>query len=94
MIGAVLLYAALASKAKPLQVVALSLICGGGIGNIADRVRYDGYVTDFLNMGIGSIRTGIFNMADVALMIGMTLLLLLHRRSGQSLDPSSGNRLS
>jgi signal peptidase II len=90
MIGAVLLYAALASKAKMLQIVALSLICGGGIGNLADRVRYDGFVTDFLNMGIGSIRTGIFNMADVALMTGI-VLLLLYRQSGQSLNPLSGS---
>lgn len=86
MIGAALLYAALASKAKMLQIVALSMICGGGIGNLADRLRYDGYVTDFLNMGIGSIRTGIFNMADVALMTGMTILLL-YQPFRQPMDP-------
>lgn len=92
MIGAVLLYAAFAAKASLLQIAALSLICGGGIGNLADRVRYDGYVTDFLNLGVGPLRTGIFNMADVALMAGMALLLLLHRRSGPPLDRSIDDR--
>ena len=33
------------------------------------------YVTDFLNMGVGPIRTGIFNLADVAMMAGMVLLV-------------------
>ena len=92
MIGAVLLYAALAAKAQLLQIVALSLICGGGIGNLADRVRYDGYVTDFLNLGVGPIRTGIFNMADAALMTGMVLLLFLYRQSGPPMDPSIYDR--
>jgi signal peptidase II len=87
-LAAVLLYAFLASKAGPVQIFALSLICGGGIGNLIDRVRYDGYVTDFLNMGIGPLRTGIFNFADVALMIGIALFVFQQRRSEQPpLDP-------
>ena len=85
-LAAVLLYAFLASKAGPVQIIALSLICGGGIGNLIDRIRYNGYVTDFLNMGVGPFRTGIFNLADVALMAGMGLLFfqLFERRP---LDP-------
>lgn len=87
-LAAVLLYAFLASKAGPGQIIALSLICGGGIGNLVDRVRYDGYVTDFLNMGIGPLRTGIFNVADVALMAGIALFMLQQRRSDRPpLDP-------
>ncbi len=80
-LAAVLLHALLASKAAPVQIFALSLICGGGIGNLIDRVRYDGYVTDFLNMGIGPLRTGIFNFADVALMAGIALFVFQQRRS-------------
>jgi signal peptidase II len=79
-LAAVLLYAFLASKAASVQIFALSLICGGGIGNLVDRVRYDGYVTDFLNMGIGPLRTGIFNFADVALMVGIALFVFQQRR--------------
>ncbi len=55
-------------------VVAASLVIGGGIGNLIDRVLFDGGVTDFMNMGIGSLRTGIFNVADVWIMGGVFLL--------------------
>jgi signal peptidase II len=75
-IATVLLYALLASKLGWLQLVALSLICSGGIGNLVDRVRFHGNVTDFLNMGLGSVRTGIFNVADMALMVGVALFVL------------------
>jgi signal peptidase II len=40
-----------------------------------DRIRFDGRVFDFLNVGIGGLRTGIFNVADVAIMAGGILAL-------------------
>ena len=40
-----------------------------------DRILHDGTVVDFLNVGIGRIRTGIFNIADVAIMGGAVLLI-------------------
>jgi signal peptidase II len=55
--------------------VAASLILGGGIGNVIDRVAR-GNVIDFLNFGIGNVRTGIFNIADVAIMAGVFLLAI------------------
>jgi len=51
-------------------------IIGGGIGNLIDRITHRGAVVDFMNVGIGNVRTGIFNLADVALMAGIGLLLL------------------
>ena len=57
-------------------IVASSLIIGGGIGNLIDRIAFDGGVTDFLNIGIGTLRTGIFNVADVWIMAGVFLLVL------------------
>jgi signal peptidase II len=74
-IAAILLCALLAPRCGWLQVLALSLFCAGGIGNLADRVIHNGYVTDFLNVGLGPLRTGIFNVADVALMAGCLFLL-------------------
>ena len=59
-----------------LQTVALSAIFGGGLSNILDRILNNGLVVDFMNMGIGSVRTGIFNIADVAIMSGLGLMLL------------------
>ena len=58
------------------QMIAVSLLLAGGIGNLIDRVFHDGLVIDFLNVGIGPLRTGIFNVADMAIMAGFALLLL------------------
>ncbi len=53
-----------------VRTIALSLVVGGGIGNLIDRIFNEGCVIDFMNMGIGSLRTGVFNVADVVLMFG------------------------
>jgi signal peptidase II len=58
-----------------MSMLALSFAIGGGIGNIYDRIIY-GSVTDFLHIDLGIFQTGIFNMADVSLMVGMGLFLL------------------
>jgi len=58
-----------------INVLAFSFIIGGGIGNIYDRILY-GSVTDFMYLELGSWHTGIFNMADVSVVIGTALLLI------------------
>jgi signal peptidase II len=58
------------------EVVAVAAIVGGGVGNLVDRIQLDGSVRDFLNVGIGSLRTGIFNVADMAITFGGIALLL------------------
>ena len=77
-IAVIFSYTLLATRASYFQVLGLSLICGGGIGNVIDRWIY-GYARDFLNVGLGPIRTGIFNVADIALMTGCLLVLLAQR---------------
>jgi signal peptidase II len=58
-----------------LTAFSLAVIVGGGIGNLIDRsTRANHGVVDFLNMGIGNLRTGIFNVADMAIMLGVILL--------------------
>lgn len=58
------------------SLVGFSCIIGGGIANIYDRILY-GSVTDFLHIDLGGVfRTGIFNLADVSVMVGMGCLLL------------------
>jgi signal peptidase II len=57
-----------------LQLVAFALLAGGGISNFGDRLfRTQGRVIDFMNMGIGPVRTGVFNVADVAIMVGIAI---------------------
>ena len=50
-------------------------LIGGGIGNIYDRIKF-GSVTDFLHIDFMLFRTGIFNLADVSIMIGIGILLI------------------
>ncbi len=56
--------------------VSMVLIIAGGFGNLIDRVTNDGLVTDFINMGIGSVRTGIFNVADIAVTAGTIVVFV------------------
>lgn len=58
-----------------MMQIGICFLIGGGIGNIYDRIVY-GSVTDFLHMDFVLFRTGIFNMADVSIMVGIGLLLL------------------
>jgi signal peptidase II len=64
--------------------VGLALVMSGGFGNWLDRLFHDGAVTDFLRLGIGPIHTGIFNVADVAILAGAALLVF---GMGPSGDP-------
>jgi len=54
---------------------ALAFITTGGLANLIDRVRLDGIVLDFMNLGWGSVRTGIFNIADIAISAGFLMML-------------------
>jgi signal peptidase II len=57
------------------DVIAAALVLGGGLGNVIDRLLYDGAVLDFLNIGVGDLRTGVFNVADVAILAGALVFL-------------------
>jgi signal peptidase II len=56
-----------------LQVV-LGLLLGGSIGNLIDRIR-QGYVTDFISVGIGDVRFPTWNIADAGITVGIVLLV-------------------
>ena len=58
-----------------LTAAALGLIVGGAMGNLLDRLR-QGAVTDFLDFYIGGYHWPAFNLADVAIVCGVGLLLI------------------
>ena len=58
-----------------LASVSLALILGGAIGNLIDRLRY-GVVVDFLDAHIYEYHWPIFNVADSAISVGVTLLFI------------------
>ncbi|RIL06608.1 MAG: signal peptidase II [Proteobacteria bacterium] len=75
-----------------LQLVALGLLAGGGIGNSIDRIFQGGYVTDYVSIGVGALRTGVFNVADVAVMAGVLVFALASRdeaRDAPAPDPAA-----
>jgi signal peptidase II len=76
LLSALALYSLLSPKVDRFQVGAYALIASGGFSNWIDRARNEGSVVDFMNMGIGWLRTGVFNVADLAIMVGIGLLFL------------------
>jgi lipoprotein signal peptidase len=61
---------------SPLMSVALGLLLGGAIGNCIDRIRF-GYVVDFADIGIGTLRWYIFNIADAAVTCFFLLVIAI-----------------
>jgi signal peptidase II len=81
---ALLVYLLRSRELTSFATVCLSLVCAGGLSNLIDRLAYDGRVVDFLNVGIDSLRTGIFNVADMAITFGALLMLLESFRTSKS----------
>ena len=70
------LYTYIDKSLDKLSIIGFSLIIGGGIANIFDRIVF-GSVTDFLYINLGGIfKTGIFNIADLSVTTGMILILI------------------
>jgi signal peptidase II len=62
--------------ADRVRLMAISLICGGAMGNLIDRVRSESGVVDFLDVGVGDVRWPVFNIADMAVTTGAIILAL------------------
>ena len=77
----ILIAMALRQRWSGLSLAGLVLFVSGGASNMADRVAR-GSVIDFMNVGVGFVRTGIFNVADAAIMLGVALVVVARIRSG------------
>jgi len=64
------------------MVIMLVTIIGGGLGNIIDRLSNNFRVVDFINFGIGNVRTGILNVADMSVTFGVIILAIysIHKK--------------
>jgi signal peptidase II len=72
-LGALLAYLCLVRSISWLTFIGCTLILAGGVGNQIDRMLLGGLVIDFLNVGLGPLRSGIFNVADMAISCGAFL---------------------
>ncbi len=61
------------------------LILAGGFGNLYDRAVNDGRVVDFMLLQIGPLKTGVFNVADIAILAGLFGFLFVSSSWGQRL---------
>jgi signal peptidase II len=78
------------SRTVPRELsICLALVCAGGLSNLFDRIAYGGRVVDFLNVGVGPLRTGIFNVADMAITGGTIFLLIDSFRPKPETQPSA-----
>jgi signal peptidase II len=63
------------SRAAGWSALGATLFLAGAASNWIDRVDH-GSVVDFMNIGVGPVRTGVFNVADVAIMFGAAIVVL------------------
>ena len=76
--AALVMLGVMAARTRPeqhLRRISLAMIAGGAVGNLIDRIR-DGAVTDFVRWKAGEFSWPIFNVADVALVIGVALMTI------------------
>lgn len=69
----VVLYIAFKTQSK-LYAICYGLLLGGAIGNLIDRIRL-GYVIDFIDMGIKNTRWPTYNLADLAIVVGLIMII-------------------
>jgi signal peptidase II len=92
------------SSIGTLRLASVALLVGGGIGNLIDRVMNGGAVIDFMVLSLGPVQTGVFNVADLAVVGGALALAVLafwegnrtkmhgiQHSAGQDGDPIAGS---
>jgi len=78
-IVATVLLIVLYRRTSPTMIVrraAMAVVAGGALGNLVDRIFYDGLVVDFIDVGIGTHRFWTFNVADMGVTVGGAVLFL------------------
>ena len=82
---AVAVYIIKADDLSSVQLAGLLLFASGGMGNLMDRLTNHGAGIDFMNIGIGSLRTGIFNFADIFIVAGASIFIVASMKKETSI---------
>ncbi|MBC7754618.1 MAG: signal peptidase II [Moraxellaceae bacterium] len=84
---AVMFWSIMKNKVSQTETIAYSFILAGGIGNVIDRLTHlNGHVIDFMFIDLKFAplaRTGVFNVADMAIVVGVLMLLFQSRKVSQ-----------
>jgi len=73
-LAGLLVYLVWGRRLSGLVFLGLGLVCAGGFSNLIDRITQHGLVSDFIFIQIGPLHTGVFNVADVVILIGGALV--------------------
>ena len=79
----ILVFVIVNRRMSPLMVAGFALFLAGGFGNWVDRVANGNQVIDFMNVGIGSLRSGVFNVADLSVELGVILVIVSSFRTSK-----------
>jgi signal peptidase II len=77
-LSAILAFTLLDKSLTTTAILSLSLILGGGLGNLVDRLFKGGIVVDFMIITLGPLKTAIFNFADLSILTGLLVLAFSH----------------
>ena len=66
----------LVKETDKTRAILFSTVIAGGLGNLVDRIFNNFAVIDFMNFGIGKLRTGILNVADLSITFGVIIFLI------------------
>jgi signal peptidase II len=86
-----LAYIVRGSKFRWLSFLGLLLVWAGGMSNLYDRFAHHGLVTDFILLRVGPLHTGIFNLADVAIVCGIAVLVVSLRTGAAKSEAQPGS---
>jgi signal peptidase II len=62
-------------RVRWLSFLGFALVWAGGISNLVDRFLRHGLVTDFMVVRVGPLHSGVFNLADVAIVVGVFMVV-------------------
>ena len=86
------IYVLRSNEFKGPNVVIMGSVLAGGFSNVIDRYYNDAHVIDFLNVGLGGLRSGIFNVADMFVMFGVFLLIINMTLEGHKLKKAQNEK--
>ena len=84
-------YALATGRVRRSEAYAVALVVAGGIGNLIDRIARGGRVTDFLYLQAGPLHTGVFNVADMAITLGVIWLFIAGLKPRKKAPPTSAS---
>ena len=69
-------------KLKKIEVITYSILIGGTIGNLIDRIVY-GYVIDYLSFNIFGYHFPVFNLADICIVVSVFLMIMIEIKGSE-----------